>query len=74
MQTCRSLREGPFDGTIGVRTWEAQARDITSGITSSDKYKSIALHAEVRRGRRMCIPAEGWLLMVRAWDLGAWDF
>jgi hypothetical protein len=27
---------------------ELQARDITSDVTSSDKYKSIALHAEVK--------------------------
>lgn len=31
-----------------VKDWESQARDITADVTSSDKYKSIALHAEVK--------------------------
>jgi hypothetical protein len=42
------MREGGFDETIGVRTWDFQAREITSDISTSDRYKSIALHAEVR--------------------------
>ena len=46
---CRFLRDGgSFDDSIGVRTWDFQAREITADISTSDRYKSIALHAEVR--------------------------
>ncbi|KAG2431074.1 hypothetical protein HXX76_009607 [Chlamydomonas incerta] len=34
--------------TFDVRSWSRQARDITSDLTASDKYKSLALHAEVK--------------------------
>lgn len=33
---------------LEVKSWERQARDITRDISSSDKYKSLALHAEVK--------------------------
>lgn len=35
-------------GNVEVKDWESQAKDITADVTSSDKYKSIALHAEVK--------------------------
>jgi len=31
-----------------VKTWETQAKDIIADVTLSDKYKSLALHAEVK--------------------------
>ena len=31
-----------------MKTWDLQARDITIDISSSERYKSIALHAEVK--------------------------
>src|SRR5690349_19516837 len=34
--------------SVEVKGWESQARDIVFDITQSDKYKSIALHAEVK--------------------------
>eukprot|EP00198_Chlamydomonas_reinhardtii_P003464 XP_001692800.1 predicted protein [Chlamydomonas reinhardtii] len=34
--------------TFDVRSWSRQARDITSDLAASDKYKSLALHAEVK--------------------------
>ncbi|GAX74229.1 hypothetical protein CEUSTIGMA_g1678.t1 [Chlamydomonas eustigma] len=45
----RTLREaGNLAGGIEVKCWEYQAREITAEIAASDKYKSIALHAEVK--------------------------
>lgn len=35
-------------GGMEIKGWERQARDITTDISSSDKYKSLALHAEVK--------------------------
>eukprot|EP00983_Pelagomonas_calceolata_P133339 1161956-Pelagomonas_calceolata.AAC.16 len=35
-------------GSAEVKDWEAQGRDITSEVTCSEKYKSLALHAEVK--------------------------
>ncbi|KXZ49013.1 hypothetical protein GPECTOR_23g102 [Gonium pectorale] len=34
--------------TYDVRPWSRQAKEITSDLTASDKYKSLALHAEVK--------------------------
>ncbi|GFR44384.1 hypothetical protein Agub_g5604, partial [Astrephomene gubernaculifera] len=34
--------------TFDVRGWSRQAKEITADLTASDKYKSLALHAEVR--------------------------
>ncbi|KAG2492242.1 hypothetical protein HYH03_009486 [Edaphochlamys debaryana] len=34
--------------TFEVRSWSLQAKEITSDLASSDKYKSLALHAEVK--------------------------
>ncbi|KAG2448090.1 hypothetical protein HYH02_007115 [Chlamydomonas schloesseri] len=34
--------------TFDVRPWSRQAKEITSDLTASDKYKSLALHAEVK--------------------------
>lgn len=31
-----------------AKTWDSQAKDITADIASSDKYKSLVLHAEVK--------------------------
>ncbi|GIL93231.1 hypothetical protein Vretimale_8150 [Volvox reticuliferus] len=34
--------------SFDVRGWSRQAKEITSDLTGSDKYKSLALHAEVK--------------------------
>ncbi|GLC45208.1 hypothetical protein PLESTB_000724800 [Pleodorina starrii] len=34
--------------SFDVRGWSRQAKEITSDLTASDKYKSLALHAEVK--------------------------
>lgn len=47
---CRPLRDATefYGGSTEVKDWEAQGRDITAEVTCSDKYKSLALHAEVK--------------------------
>lgn len=47
MSNCRSLRDGE-SAPLDVKDWESQAKEITSDFTSSEKYKSVALHAEVK--------------------------
>ncbi|KAF5835820.1 hypothetical protein DUNSADRAFT_6854 [Dunaliella salina] len=37
-----------YGGSAEVKDWAAQGRDITSEVTCSEKYKSLALHAEVK--------------------------
>lgn len=46
----RSLRDAPdfYGSSAEVKDWEAQGRDITAEVTCSEKYKSLALHAEVK--------------------------
>lgn len=36
------------NGSAEIKGWETQGRDITADVTGSDKYKSMALHAEVK--------------------------
>ncbi len=49
-----TFRRGGADDGAGtssgmeIKGWESQARDIVFDITQSDKYKSVALHAEVK--------------------------
>ncbi|KAG1666393.1 hypothetical protein FOA52_006502 [Chlamydomonas sp. UWO 241] len=35
-------------GGVEAKDWEAQAKEITSDMITSEKYKSLALHAEVK--------------------------
>lgn len=50
---CRPLKDTStgldfYGGSAEVKDWEAQGRDITAEVTCSEKYKSLALHAEVK--------------------------
>lgn len=43
-----SAPAGLIAGPMEAKSWDSQAKDITADIASSDKYKSLVLHAEVK--------------------------